>query len=112
MKTENHQLPLAQPSDAQRQHKGSETAAASSQVRGASFRGRSQGTRQQLSHPRLCWTRHELVQATGLCYRTIINLERRGLLKRIPAGINVALYSDASVRALFSEPTARGEECA
>jgi hypothetical protein len=54
--------------------------------------------------PRLCWTRHELVQATGLSYKTLVNLEQRGLLRRVPVGINVAVYSNASVRALFGDP--------
>jgi len=63
------------------------------------------GTRRQLGRAsdktRLCWTRHELVQATGLSYRTIVNLEARGLLERCVLGINVACYTERSVRALF-----------
>jgi hypothetical protein len=51
--------------------------------------------------PRLCWTRQELVAATGLSYRTIRNLELRGLLRRCPVGVNVAVYSAESVTALF-----------
>lgn len=55
----------------------------------------------KLDKPRLCWTRHELVTATGLSYRTLINLEKRGLLLRCLVEVNVACYTDASVRALF-----------
>jgi hypothetical protein len=58
------------------------------------------------SPARLCWTRQALVNATGLSYRTIINLEKRGLLARCLVGVNVACYSDASVRALFGDPAA------
>jgi len=58
---------------------------------------------------RLVWTRHELVKATGLSYKTIVNLEQRGLLRRVPVGINVAVYSDSSVRALFGEPGGLGQ---
>ncbi len=50
---------------------------------------------------RLCWTRQELVQATGLSYRTIVNLETRGLLDRCVVGVNIACYTEASVRALL-----------
>lgn len=53
---------------------------------------------------RLCWTRQALVNATGLSYRTIINLEKRGLLARCLVGVNIACYTDASVRALFGDP--------
>ena len=56
--------------------------------------------------PRLCWTRHDLVEATGLSYRTIQNLELRGLLVRVLVGVNVACYTDASVRSLFGANTA------
>jgi hypothetical protein len=56
--------------------------------------------------PRPCWTRRELVEATGLSYRSIQNLESRGLLVRVPVGINVACYTDTSVRALFGENSA------
>ncbi len=49
----------------------------------------------------LCWTRAELVQATGLSYRTISNFERRGLLDRCSVGISTALYTDSSVKKLF-----------
>ena len=59
--------------------------------------------------PRLCWTRHDLVRATGLSYRTIVNLETRGLLRRCFVGVNVACYTDASVRALFGEKPASNE---
>ena len=52
-------------------------------------------------NPRLCWTRGDLVHATGLSYRTIQNLEARGLLRRCALGIKVACYTPASVRALF-----------
>ena len=55
--------------------------------------------------PRLCWTRHDLVEATGLSYRTIQNLELRGLLVRVLVGVNVACYTDASVRSLFGANT-------
>lgn len=55
------------------------------------------------SKPRLCWTRRELVEATGLSYRSIQNLESRGLLRRCRVGLNVACYSDGSVRALFAD---------
>jgi len=50
---------------------------------------------------RLCWTRRELVQATGLSYRTIVNFEHRGLLDRCALGLSTACYTDQSVRALF-----------
>jgi hypothetical protein len=53
------------------------------------------------SDTRLCWTRQELVRATGLSYRTIQNLEDRGLLVRCPVGVNRVCYSENSVRALF-----------
>ena len=59
--------------------------------------------------PRLCWTRHDLVKATGLSYKTLVNLEQRGLLRRVPVGINVAVYSDSSVRALFGGPGGPGQ---
>jgi len=59
--------------------------------------------------PRLCWTRRELVQATGLSYRSIQNLEARGLLRRCLVGVNVACYTDASVRALFGDKPASDE---
>ena len=58
---------------------------------------------------RLCWTRRELVEATGLCYRTIINLETRGLLHRCMIGVNVACYPDTSVRALFGAKAGQKE---
>ena len=62
--------------------------------------------------PRLCWTRRELVAATGLSYRSIQNLEARGLLRRCLVGLNVACYTDASVRALFAEKTTPAKEAA
>jgi len=65
-----------------------------------------------LAKPRLCWTRRELVAATGLSYRSIQNLESRGLLRRCLLGINVACYTDASVHALFGEKTATEKEAA
>ena len=68
--------------------------------------------RNAFEKPRLCWTRHDLVAATGLSYRTICNLERRGLLRRCLVGVNVACYTDASVRALFGEKTATEKEAA
>jgi|WetSurMetagenome_2_1015567.scaffolds.fasta_scaffold802902_2 DNA-binding XRE family transcriptional regulator len=60
--------------------------------------------------PRLCWTRTQLLAATGLSYRTLINLEKRGLLQRIMIGINVACYSDASVQALFNRKSGKKED--
>jgi len=60
--------------------------------------------------PRLCWTRRELVEATGLCYRTIVNLETRGLLQRLPLGVNVACYTHDSVRALFGDPATQTQK--
>jgi len=63
-----------------------------------------------LDKTRLCWTRHELVEATGLCYRTIVNLEQRGLLRRCLVGVNVAVYTDASVKALFGGSTSEAKE--
>ena len=69
------------------------------------FQGRAKQTRPSLESarnpPRLCWTRGDLVLATGLSYRTIQNLEARGLLHRCAVGIKVACYTPASVRALF-----------
>jgi hypothetical protein len=62
--------------------------------------------------PRLVWTRRDLVQATGLSYRSIQNLEARGLLQRCLVGVNVACYTDASVRALFGEKTTPEKEAA
>ena len=59
--------------------------------------------------PRLCWTRRDLVEATGLSYRSIQNLEARGLLRRCLVGINVVVYSAASVRGLFAEQAAPSE---
>jgi len=59
--------------------------------------------------PRLCWTRRQLIAASGLSYRTIVNLETRGLLRRCLVGVNVACYTDASVRALFGGPTPRAQ---
>ena len=50
---------------------------------------------------RLCWTRRQLVEASGLSYRTIQNLEARGLLHRCVLGVNVVCYTEKSVRALF-----------
>jgi len=64
--------------------------------------GQKRATKDKLGHPRLCWTRHELAGATGLSYRTLINLEKRGLLHRCLVGVNVACYTDASVQALFA----------
>lgn len=58
---------------------------------------------------RLCWTRRELVEATGLSYRTIVNLETRGLLVRVTVGVNVACYTDASVCELFGARAAQKE---
>ncbi len=55
------------------------------------------------SKPRLCWTRRDLVEATGLSYRSIQNLESRGLLRRCFTGLSVACYSAASVQALFAD---------
>ena len=65
-----------------------------------------------LEKPRLCWTRRELVAATGLSYRSIQNLEARGLLRRCLVGLNVACYTDASVRGLFAENTTPEKEAA
>ena len=62
------------------------------------------------SKSRLCRTRRELVKATGLSYRSIQNLEARGLLRRCLVGLNVACYTDASVRALFADRTAPQNE--
>jgi hypothetical protein len=59
---------------------------------------------------RLCWTRRELVEATGLSYRSIQNLESRGLLRRCLVGVNVACYTDASVRALFGDHGAQNQQ--
>ncbi len=50
---------------------------------------------------RLCWSRRELVELTGLCAKTIINLEKRHLLHRVDAGVAVALYTADSVHRLF-----------
>ncbi len=60
---------------------------------------------------RLVWPRSELQRATSLSRRTLQNLETRGLLKRVNAGIKIALYSDESVMALFGgQSLAPGEE--
>lgn len=59
---------------------------------------------------RLCWTRRELARATGLSYRTIVNLEARGLLTRVALGINLVLYTDESVRALLRTGVVLGEK--
>jgi hypothetical protein len=61
---------------------------------------------------RLCWTRRQVVEASGLSYKTIVNLEGRGLLRRCPVGVNVACYTDASVRALFGVETPPRKEAA
>ena len=61
---------------------------------------------------RLCWTRRQVVEASGLSYKTIVNLESRGLLRRCLVGVNVACYTDASVHALFGEKTATEKEAA
>ena len=63
-----------------------------------------------LDTPRLCWTRNALVEATGLSYRTIVNLEQRGLLHRRLVGVNVAVYTDASVKTLFTGESAKKRE--
>ena len=63
-----------------------------------------------VKNARLCWTRRDLVRATGLSQRTIRNLEQRGLLVRVPIGIGLACYSDASVRALFGEKRPSSKE--
>jgi hypothetical protein len=55
---------------------------------------------------KLCWTRRELARASGLSYRTIVNLEARGLLRRVALGVKVVLYTDESVRALLGAPVA------
>ena len=68
--------------------------------------------RKAFEKPRLCWTRRDLVTATGLSYRSIQNLEARGLLRRCLVGVNVACYTDASVQALFGEQTAPEKEAA
>lgn len=52
---------------------------------------------------KLVWSRRELMEATGLCYRSLANLEKRGLLRRVQAGVNVALYTHESVLILFGE---------
>ena len=59
---------------------------------------------------RLCWTRQALVEATGLCYRTIVHLEQRGLLCRCLVGVNVACYTHGSVQALFGDPATPEQE--
>jgi DNA-binding transcriptional MerR regulator len=64
--------------------------------------------KRMLERCRLCFTRSELVRLTGLSYRTLQNLESRGLLKRLPAGVNVALYTAASVEALFVDHRPEG----
>jgi len=58
------------------------------------------------SRLKLVWSRRELMAATGLCYRSLSNLEARGLLHRCQAGVNVALYTHASVLALFGDRAA------
>jgi len=60
--------------------------------------------------PRLCWSRKALVKATGLSYRSIVNLQQRGLLQPCLIGLNVVCYTDASVRALFGEPITQNKE--
>ena len=55
---------------------------------------------------RLVWPRDQLCQATGLCYRTLQNLEKRGLLERVNTGLKAVLYSDSSVRRLFGSKEA------
>ncbi len=57
------------------------------------------------SRLKLVWSRRELIAATGLCYRSLANLEARGLLRRVHAGVNVALYSHESVCQLFGDRT-------
>jgi hypothetical protein len=57
----------------------------------------------ELKEVKFTWSRDELIRATGLCHKTLCNLEARGLLKRVNAGIQKALYTDDSVRALFCE---------
>lgn len=74
------------------------TATATSQ---AERQKRTQRLNSAFEQARLCWTRRDLVQATGFSYRTVVNLETRGLLWRCCVGVNVACYTDASVRALF-----------
>ncbi len=62
--------------------------------------------KKSLDRPRLCWTRKELCAAVGLSYRSIQLPEARGLLRRVTVGVNVALYSDESVRELFGAEAA------
>jgi len=62
--------------------------------------------------PRLCWTRRELIAATGVSYRTLQNLELRGLLVRVMVGVNLVLHTDASVQALFGDNAAQAKEAA
>lgn len=50
---------------------------------------------------RLIWSRKDLQMLTGLCRRSIFNLEKRGLLRRVEVGLNKALYSNESVVALL-----------
>jgi hypothetical protein len=79
----------------------------------AEHRSRSEKKRaRKITHDkaRLCWTRRDLVEATGLSYRTIVNLEVRGLLRRVPVGVNVAVYSAASVGALFRDSLTTNQE--
>jgi DNA-binding XRE family transcriptional regulator len=53
--------------------------------------------------PRLVWTRRQVARASGLSYRSVVNLEKRRLLRRCYVGLNIALYSDASVKELFAD---------
>lgn len=52
---------------------------------------------------RLCWTRRAVVKATGLSDRSVVNLEKRRLLRHCDVGLNIALYTNASVKELFAD---------
>ena len=65
------------------------------------------------SLPRLAWSRSAIVAACSVSYRTVQNLEARGLLKRLNCGLKNALYSDESVRNLFGpQATSQTSEAA
>jgi hypothetical protein len=58
---------------------------------------------------RLCFTRAEVVAMTGLAYKSICALEKRGILMRINTGLQVACYSASSVKKLFGEEEGQAE---
>jgi hypothetical protein len=60
--------------------------------------------------PRLVWTPRQVVQATHLSHRLVVNLKKRCLLRRCYVGLNIALYSNAGVKELFADGTQQTQD--